>query len=138
MRLSAQEAHRRFAASRSARLATTDAEGHPHLVPVTFAAYDGVVVIAIDHKPKTTRSLKRLRNIADNPHVCLLADEYRDDWEHLWWSRADGTAVVVHEGPEWEKARRHLMERYPQYRDHPPTGPVIVVDVERWSGWAFR
>jgi hypothetical protein len=31
-----------------------------------------------------------------------------------------------------------LCERYPQYRDSPPEGPVIAVAVERWTGWAYE
>ena len=46
MRLSAAEARERFAAARVARLATADAEGRPHLVPVVFAV-DGDRVYTI-------------------------------------------------------------------------------------------
>ncbi|MFW5415814.1 TIGR03668 family PPOX class F420-dependent oxidoreductase [Nocardiopsis sp. CNT-189] len=138
MRLSPEESRTRFAASRVARLATADAEGRPHLVPVTFATCGDAVAIAIDHKPKSTRALKRLRNIADNPHVALLADDYGDDWERLWWARADGEARVEHEGAAWSQARDRLVERYPQYRENPPDGPMIIVEVQRWSGWSFR
>jgi hypothetical protein len=28
-----------------------------------------------------------------------------------------------------------LVHRFPQYRDDPPAGPLLVVTVERWSGW---
>ena len=26
-------------------------------------------------------------------------------------------------------------DRYAQYRDGPPEGPVLAIDVLRWSGW---
>ena len=29
-----------------------------------------------------------------------------------------------------------LRERYAPYRERPPEGPLVVVDVQRWSGWA--
>jgi hypothetical protein len=35
-------------------------------------------------------------------------------------------------------AVERLVARYPQYRDAPPAGPVLAVDVERWSGWRAR
>jgi len=31
---------------------------------------------------------------------------------------------------------RPLADRYQQYRQAPPTGPVLAVTVEQWSGWA--
>lgn len=138
MKWGAERAREAFAASRVARLATVDATGQPHLVPVTFAAYDATVAIAVDDKPKATRDLKRLWNIADNPRVSLLADEYDDDWARLWWARADGLARVEHDGPDWGLARERLVVRYPQYQDTPPEAAIILVTVSRWSGWSFR
>jgi PPOX class probable F420-dependent enzyme len=131
------EARSRFAAARVARLATVSAGGQPHLVPVTFAVAADVVFTAVDHKPKRTLALKRLANVAGNPRVTLLVDEYSDDWSALWWARADGAARVVEPGaPEHGRAVEALVARYSQYRERPPEGPALVVDVERWSGWA--
>ena len=138
MRWGQEQARERFAKSRVARLATADASGKPHLVPVTFVTLEDTVVIAVDAKPKSTSRLKRLRNIEENPQVTLLADEYSDDWEHLWWVRADGHARVVHGDVEWWDARERLVGRYPQYRREPPEGVIILVTVARWSGWSFR
>ena len=78
-----------------ARLATAGADGQPYLVPVTFAVDDDLIYITVDHKPKTTTKLKRLRNIRENPRVALLADHYADDWDQLWWVRVDGWASIV-------------------------------------------
>jgi PPOX class probable F420-dependent enzyme len=137
--LTGEQARTRFAAARVAYLATSGRDGQPHLVPVTFAlGGTATIVTAIDHKPKTTTRLRRLRNIAENPRVALLADAYSDDWSQLWWARADGSARVVDAGhPEHDQAVAWLAHRYPQYRDMPPSGPVITVAVTRWSGWAF-
>jgi PPOX class probable F420-dependent enzyme len=131
-------ARSRFAAARVARLATAGADGRPHLVPVVFALDGDTLYTAVDDvKPKATQRLRRLRNIAENPAVALLADHYDDDWSALWWVRADGAARVVDPGePEAGRARALLAERYPQYRAAPPPGPVIAVAVERWTGWA--
>ncbi|HLK42555.1 MAG TPA: TIGR03668 family PPOX class F420-dependent oxidoreductase [Thermoleophilia bacterium] len=138
MRLSSEEARRRFAASRSAVLGTADAEGRPHLVPVTFAAVRDEVLIAVDDKPKQTTDLKRLRNITDNPATSLLADLYDDDWTRLWWARADGVARIIAEpGALPPGLLTELGGRYRQYAADAPAGPFIVVAVERWSGWSF-
>lgn len=134
------ECRRRFGSADHAYLATVGPDGAPHLVPVVFDldAHANRVVVVVDHKPKRTTALRRLRNIADDPRVSLLADEYGDDWDRLWWVRADGTAEVVDGGPEHERAVARLQSRYRQYREVPPTGPVIVTTVHRWSGWAAQ
>ncbi|MEV5716545.1 TIGR03668 family PPOX class F420-dependent oxidoreductase [Amycolatopsis mediterranei] len=127
-----EEARDRFAAARVARLATVSAGGVPHLVPVTFAVRGDVVVFAVDHKPKSTTALRRLRNIAENPAVCFLADGYAEDWTRLWWARADGVARVEPPGAEpvaW------LVAKYEQYARRPPEHAVVVTDVHTWSGW---
>lgn len=132
-----EEARRRFAQARVARLATVDRSGRPHLVPLVFALEGDTVVSAVDHKPKRSAALRRLANIAANPRVALLVDEYGEDWDDLWWVRADGSAMVMEPGSRlWEKALDQLVARYEQYRLRRPDGPVIAVAVERWSGWA--
>lgn len=121
----------RFAEARVARLATVSDEGAPLLVPIVFAVAGGRIVTAVDHKPKSTTRLRRLDDIRANRRVSVLVDEYDEDWAQLWWARADGTAQVLASydvGP--------LVEKYEQYRGAVPTGPVLVVDVQRWSGWS--
>ncbi|MEO8830207.1 TIGR03668 family PPOX class F420-dependent oxidoreductase [Lapillicoccus sp.] len=127
----------RFATSPVARLATINSDGTPHLVPVTFAVLGDVIVVAVDHKPKTTTRLRRLRNISDNPAVCVIVDHYTDDWSALWWVRADARAEVVEAGDGWHTGVAALVAKYDQYQQDPPTGPVIRAVVTRWSGWAY-
>ena len=122
-----------------ARLATTRPDGRPHVVPVTFAllagAYADTLVTAVDAKPKRTTDLQRLRNVAANPAVSLLVDHYDGDWTRLWWVRLDGTARVVVEGPERGDLLEHLVAKYEQYRDLPPEGPVVVIEVSTVVSW---
>ena len=135
--MTSEEARRRFAAAPVARLATADADGRPHIVPMTFAVAAERIYSAVDAKPKRTTALRRLANVAANPRVAALVDEYGDDWTGLWWARADGLGRIVGaQTPEGRDAVARLVERYPQYRDRPPVGPVLAIDVERWSGWA--
>ena len=131
MRRDEHWAQQRFAEAPVARLATVSGDGSPHLVPMVFA-FDGPRLIsAVDHKPKSTTALRRLDNIAVNPFVSVLVDHFDDDWNQLWWARADGWARVR---PEHDV--EPLVERYRQYRGTPPAGPVIVIEVDRWSGWS--
>lgn len=133
--MSPDEARARFAAARVARLATADAGGRPHLVPIAFAVAEDKIYSAVDAKPKRTRALRRLSNVRENPAVSLLVDHWdEDDWGALWWVRADGHGRVLDpEDPEARRAVGLLRERYPRQRD---PGEVLAVEVERWSGWA--
>ena len=125
-------------ASRVGRLATVRPNGRPHVVPVTFAVSEEIVVTMIDHKPKTTNRLQRLANIEANPSVSLIVDQWSEDWDRLRWVRVDGKARVHTEGSVWEQSRVALIAKYPQYGEHPPEGPANAIAIERVSGWASR
>ncbi|MFF0813773.1 TIGR03668 family PPOX class F420-dependent oxidoreductase [Rhodococcus sp. NPDC003318] len=134
-----QEATRRFADARVATLGTVTAAGLPHLVPVVFALVDDLVVTAVDDKPKSTRALRRLDNIRSSGRAVVLVDEYDEDWTELWWVRAEGPAEVVDATSSAGAAGlRALAAKYPQYHEHTPPGPVIVVRPQRWVSWAAR
>ena len=133
--MSPAEARDRFAVARVARLATADAAARPHLVPIVFAIAGERIYTAVDAKPKRTTALRRLANVGENPPVSVLVDHYDDeDWEALWWARADGRGRVLDPAlPEAREALRRLAARYPRFA---ATGEVLAIDVERWSGWA--
>jgi PPOX class probable F420-dependent enzyme len=128
----------RLSAARVGRLATVRPDGRPHVVACCFAVQGDRLWTAVDAKPKTTTRLQRLDNIRAHPWASLLADHYEEDWDELWWVRADGSAAVLVEGAEHEAALAALAAKYPQYAAAPPAGPVIAVAVERWLGWSAR
>ena len=136
MKLTTDDARARFAAARVARLATAGRDGQPHLVPITFAVDGDRIYTAVDHKPKTTQNLRRLRNIEENPRVALLADHYAEEWATLWWVRVDGRAIILEGDMVLERHLDALADRYEQYRQARPEGPVIVIEADRWTGWA--
>lgn len=143
MRLDRDRARQLVGSARVAHLGTVGPGGRVDLVPITFALGSGagglapdVLVTAVDHKPKTTLELQRLANIERSPQVTVLVDHYAEDWAALWWVRMRGTAVIHRHGPRWQAAVAALVDRYDQYREHPPGGPAIVVQVTDWSGWA--
>jgi PPOX class probable F420-dependent enzyme len=103
---------------------------------MVFALVEDTVYSAVDAKPKRSRDLKRLANIRADPRCALLVDHYDDDWQRLWWVRADGHGDVVDEPSVVHRGIQALVERIAQYRDDPPAGPLLVISVERWSGWA--
>jgi PPOX class probable F420-dependent enzyme len=130
------EMRRRVGAARVARLATVDADGHPHLVPICFALLGDTVYSAVDHKPKRGTRLRRFDNVRASGHACVLVDEYDEDWSRLWWVRLDGYGRVVTDATEAARAVAALADRYPQYTGRPPHEPVLAVVVTHWSGWA--
>jgi len=127
---------KRLGEARVAHLATADAEGRPHVVPIAFTHDDENLYFAVDDKPKRSRNLKRLRNIAGNPRVSVLVDHYEDDWTRLWWVRLDGVAHVLVHDAEAQRAIDLLARKYPQYRDARPPGPVVAITIQRMAGWA--
>ncbi len=130
------EARARFADASVAHLATVGADGAPHIVPITFAVAGDVIYTATDAKPKRGGLLRRFANVAANPRVSVLVDAYDPDWTRLWWARADGLASIVADGAALEVAFMALRARYSQYATVALTGPAMVIEVERWSGWS--
>lgn len=129
-----------LARHRVARLATAGADGAPHLVPVCYARAGDRLYFVIDAKPKrrTGRALKRMRNIAANPAIALLVDDYAEDWRRLEYLLVRGDAAIVEDAREYARALAALRVRYPQYRtmdldgpEHPVVG-ITPTSVHAW------
>jgi PPOX class probable F420-dependent enzyme len=123
----------RVARARVARLATISPDGQPHVVPIVFALEAETLYSAVDEKPKRTHRLQRLRDIEANPRVEVLIDEYDEDWSRLWWVKLRGLARVVDHD---ERALELLRAKYEQYQAEPPSGPFVVVEIQRRLKWA--
>ena len=130
------EARRRFSSAEVAVLATVDATGAPHAVPVTFVVDRDTAWTAVDGKPKRSAALRRHDNIRANPRVSLLAQHWDADWSRLWWVRADGTAVLDDSEDTLRRVAGLLGAKYPQYQHVPVAGPVIEISLRGWRGWA--
>lgn len=130
-----KEAVAMFAESPVAMLATVGSDTAPHLVPVVFAVHGDVVYTAVDAKRKSTLRLRRLINIEGNPRVSMLVDHYDKDWTQLWWVRADGLAAVHYSGEQMAVGYALLRAKYTQYQRIALDGPVVTVDVQKWSSW---
>lgn len=127
-----------LAFQRVGRLATADVNGQPHVVPVCFAIENATLYVTIDEKPKrsSTRPLKRLRNMTENPQAAFVADRYDEDWRLLGWVMLRGRADILTAGPEHGRAQSLLRERYMQYRTMQLAElPVIALRIERATGW---
>jgi PPOX class probable F420-dependent enzyme len=126
---------KRTADARTGHLATVRPDGRPHVVVCCFALVEDHVYSAVDEKPKSTRQLQRLRNLAAHPEASLLVDHWDEDWAALWWVRLDGTARLLSRDQEQERALAALVAKYHQYVEQPPAGPVIALDISRWTAW---
>ena len=130
-----------LAEHRVGRLATIDPTGRPHIVPVCFALADDTIFIALDEKPKRVepRDLQRVHNIAADPAVSLVVDDYSDDWRQLSYVLVRGTAHVVE--PSVARHREGvalLREKYPQYLEMAINRqPLIQIEVLTLSSWSW-
>ncbi len=123
---------------RVARLATADASGQPHVVPIVFAADGDRLYTPLDEKPKRVGpyQLKRARNILANPRVAIVVDEYDEDWTRLAWILIGGTANILEAGERHTIGVRLLQGRYPQYHGMAlEQRPIIVVKPTRVTRW---
>lgn len=124
---------------RIAHLATADAEGVPHVVPICYAVVGDAFYFVVDEKPKRSRTgLKRLRNIAENPQVALVIDDYDEDWTRLAFLLVQGHAGQVKNREEYAKGLAALRSRYPQYRSMPlafGTHPMVRITPRRQHMW---
>ena len=135
MAVDPRTAEQRLAAAPLGHLATVTPEGRPHLVPCCFVLDGDWIYTAVDAKPKTTVALQRLQNIRSHPAVCLLVDAYDEEWSDLWWVRVDGRAEVWESGSRRQRALDVLADKYRQYRETRPPGPVIGIEISGWRSW---
>jgi PPOX class probable F420-dependent enzyme len=125
---------------RVARLATADRAGAPHVIPVCYAVADDALYFVVDAKPKraTGRGLKRMRNLAENPRVALVVDDWDEDWSKLAYLLVHGEAAVVDDDAERTLALGLLRARYPQYEQMTLEGaahPVVRITVTGTHRW---
>ncbi len=125
-------------AGRVARLATADAGGRPHVVPVCYALIESTVCFTIDEKPKRRPGarLKRLSNLRANPFAALVVDRYDEDWSRLGWVMVQGRAEILDAGAEHDRAQARLCARYPQLAAmRIETLPVVAVRIDHAASW---
>ncbi len=123
---------------RVARLGTVDEQGRPHIVPIVFVYDERIVYTPIDVKPKAVppEGLRRVRSIQANPDVQVLVDHYEEDWRRLGYVQLRGSAELINQGAEYQRAISLLEEKYEQYQELPLEGrPVIKISIERTVTW---
>jgi PPOX class probable F420-dependent enzyme len=125
-------------AHRAARLATADAAGRPHVVPICYALLGDTIYFTIDEKPKKRpgAALKRLANLRENPFAALVVDRYDEDWSRLGWVMIQGRAEIFRDGPEHDRAQAALCARYPQLAAMRIAHlPVVAIRIDHAASW---
>jgi len=124
--------------ARIAHLATSTRNGKPTVVPICFVYSRSLIYSAIDEKPKRTtpNKLRRIRNILENPHVSLVVDEYKEDWQRLRYVILLGTASILSRGKEHGAAISLLRKKYRQYKTmRLKERPIIRIKPLRAIAW---
>ncbi len=120
--------------ARVGRLGVADEEGAPRVLPVTFAVAEGRIWSAIDDKPKRAGEPARLRFLRGDPRAALTVDRYSDDWEELAWVQALGRVRIL-DVADGSAGLAALTEKYEQYRESSPPGPLLALEPERYLWW---
>lgn len=139
------DAARQFLEShRVGHLATADAGGAPHVVPVCYALDDDGLYFVADLKPKRgpAHRLRRLDNLRANPRAAVVVDDYDDDWTHLAWVMVRGATRFVDDPAAHAAALALLRARYANYRsmplDDPRAHPIVRIDADHVTLWRAR
>jgi PPOX class probable F420-dependent enzyme len=114
-----------IARERVCRVATTGADGTPHVVPVCHVlAGDKIYFGSGD-------DARKVANLRANPRIALAIDLYSDDWSQLRGVMVQGTATLIERGPRFKAARDRLYEKYPQYPEDAAlaTSDSVIVEV---------
>jgi PPOX class probable F420-dependent enzyme len=117
-------------------LGLVDGDGHPRVLPVTYAIVDGELWSAVDDKPKRRagEDLSRVRWLRADPRAALTVDRYAEDWTRLAWVQVLGEVEVLDAAGQ-EAALRALAARYAPYRERAPRGPLLRLEVRRVLYW---
>jgi nitroimidazol reductase NimA-like FMN-containing flavoprotein (pyridoxamine 5'-phosphate oxidase superfamily) len=110
-------------AARVGHLATMRMGAWPHVVPVCHVLDLDRVVIASAYDRKVS-------DIRDNASVTFCVDRYSEDWNELAQVIVSGEAYLIESGPEWERDRALLYEKFPQYPDVAPIeeGSTVIIE----------
>jgi PPOX class probable F420-dependent enzyme len=126
---------RLLALERVCRVATVDADGTPHLVPVCHVVAGDKIYFG------SGNDARKVLNLRQNPRIALTVDLYSEDWSRLVGVMIRGTAALVERGSRFKQARDRLYEKYPHYREEAAlaTSDSVIVEVTptRVFTWGF-
>jgi len=117
------------------RVATVDAEGMPHSVPVCPLVDRDRIYFG------TERNASKVRNIKANPNMAVVFDEYTEAWDYLRGVMIRGTARIV-DVAEFRRLRKQIYAKYPQYETQAALGErdsvIVEIKPERKFSWGLK
>ena len=123
------------ARERVCRIATSSAEGQPHLVPVCHVVRGGKIYVGSGDDGA------KVRNLRANARITVTVDLYSDHWASLKGVMVQGRAKLIERGPAFQRARKLLYAKYPQYAKEAAISPsdsvVIEVTPTHVYAWGF-
>ena len=77
----------------------------------------------------THAKTRKVKNLRKNNQATLLIDQYSEDWMRHVAAMMTGTVEIIENGPEFEKAKALLEEKYQQYNELFPIkeGESVIV-----------
>ena len=118
-------AEARFVAdARVGHVGTARAGQWPHVVPVCHVLDGDRIVIASAYD-------RKIADLRENASITYCVDAYSEDWdEGLAQVIVSGEAYLVESGPEFERDRNLLYEKFPQYERVAPIeeGSTVIVE----------
>jgi PPOX class probable F420-dependent enzyme len=120
---------------RVCRVATTDAEGRPHVVPVCHVVERGKIYFG------SGTEAGKMKNLAANPRIAVTVDAYTDAWSYLRGVMVQGHARVIARGPEFRRIRDALYAKYQQYKSEAALAEsdsrIVEITPEHVFHWGF-
>jgi nitroimidazol reductase NimA-like FMN-containing flavoprotein (pyridoxamine 5'-phosphate oxidase superfamily) len=119
---------------RVARLATVDARGRPHNVPIC-PLLDGEKIYV-----GSEAGVKKVRNIEANPQVAIVFDDYSEAWAYLRGILIQGEARVV-QPAAFRRLRKKMYAKYLMYESMAALGDhdsvIIEITPRRKFSWGL-
>lgn len=119
---------------RVARLATADASGQPHNVPICPLLDRDRIYVGSE------ASAKKVRNIEANPRVAIVFDDYTEAWSYLRGIMIQGVARVV-KPPEFRRLRKKIYAKYLMYESMAALGDddsvILEITPRRKFSWGL-
>jgi PPOX class probable F420-dependent enzyme len=116
-------------------MSTADPDGSVHSVPVVFAAVGDEIVSPIDHKPKSGKTLARVKNLQRDDRVTLLLDHWEEDWTKIGWLMVRGRGRI--DPAPTPDLVRAINFRYPQYANDQVHDALIRIRPARLLWWSW-
>ena len=110
--------------ARVGHVGTAQAGRWPHVVPVCHVLDGDRIIIASAYD-------RKIADLRENASITYCVDAYSEDWDAgLAQVIVSGEAYLVESGPEFERDRNLLYEKFPQYQRVAPIeeGSTAIIE----------